>query len=58
MISRLSLWRAGAVGPLDEAGTHRSDSRGVCLSAVEIAAFQRGEDVKVFFYSKKTATIC
>ena len=43
--SRLSLWRDGAVGPLDEAGTRRSES-GNRLNAVGIAVLQGGEDVK------------
>ena len=31
---RFSLWRAGAVGPLGEAGTRRSDSVRFVLNAV------------------------
>lgn len=53
--SRGSLRRAGAVRPLDETGTHRSDSGDCRLSVVGITALPRyagsrqaegGEDVK------------
>src|SRR4030067_633295 len=43
------LWRAGAVRPLGEAGTHRSDSGGFRVSAVGIPRLQAGEDVKAAF---------
>jgi hypothetical protein len=36
---RLSLWRAGAVGPLGEAGTRRSESVRLVLNAVGIPVF-------------------
>ena len=44
--SRFSQWRVGAVGPLGEAGTHRSNSGDCRLSAVGVAVLRGGEDVK------------
>ena len=41
-ISLVSLWRDGAIRPLDEAGTLRSCSGGLCLRAVGIPAFHAG----------------
>jgi len=47
MVGAINKWRVGAVSPLCEAGTHRSDSRSFCLSAVGISGLEAGEDVKV-----------
>jgi hypothetical protein len=49
------LWRVGAVRPLNEAGTHRSDSGTCCLNAVGIAVLQGGEDVKVSVVARAQA---
>ena len=44
-IPLVSQWRVGAVGPLCETGTHRSDSGRFCLCAVGIAFVHVDEDV-------------
>jgi putative transposase len=48
---RRSLWRVGAVRPLAEAGTRRSNSvrQGAGLNAAGIPFLQGGEDVKIKF---------
>jgi len=43
----VSPWRNGAVGPLEEAGTRRSDSGHRGLSAVGIPVVHGGEDVNL-----------